>query len=425
MRNVILWFSIMVGGVAYSSDELFSVIRKAEKPLISGQKVYVGETADVHVSNMKLLESSNYWAVRLPHFLGIKRELAKLGTIHAYVDGDFAVIETSEHNEQKLAELAHNKNGACGALVKLNRNFVSSDINAENVPTPIYPVKSKLEIASALSAEVNHENIASTILKLERMGTRYHKSETGIATPSKVAGFYKSIIPEDRNDIKVTLKDVKDSPQDNVIIRIEGKTRPDEVIVLGSHIDSIAGWRGSGQAPGADDDASGTATNLEIFRVLMAAGIKPDRTIEIHGYAAEEIGLVGSIDLANFYLRHKKNVVAMVQMDMNLYSGRRSKLDKMWFVSNGTNEKLTGDLMSIASDYLGVEPIASRLSGGTSDHQSWHQRKFAAAFPFENPRDYNSKIHTPNDRLSSVGDAKFSALYAKLGLIYVLHYAGF
>jgi len=68
------------------------------------------------------------------------------------------------------------------------------------------------------------------------------------------------------------------------------------------------GWDHAGRAPGADDDgeapfaelclntdkkgettASGTATVLEVFRVLTKNGYRGNRTLEFHAYAAEEV----------------------------------------------------------------------------------------------------------------------------------------
>jgi len=48
------------------------------------------------------------------------------------------------------------------------------------------------------------------------------------------------------------------------------------IVVLGGHIDSIASGGASGRAPGADDDASGSSTVLEVFRsATMADGRLP------------------------------------------------------------------------------------------------------------------------------------------------------
>jgi leucyl aminopeptidase len=65
-----------------------------------------------------------------------------------------------------------------------------------------------------------------------------------------------------------------------------------------------------------DDDASGLACVLEIFRVLMESSYRPKRTVQFMAYAAEEAGLLGSKDIARAYHRQGVNVVAMLQMEM-------------------------------------------------------------------------------------------------------------
>ena len=54
-------------------------------------------------------------------------------------------------------------------------------------------------------------------------------------------------------------------------------------------------------APGADDDASGCSVVIKLFRVLSKLKKKPYRTITFMFYAGEEIGLVGSNEIAMRY----------------------------------------------------------------------------------------------------------------------------
>lgn len=77
-------------------------------------------------------------------------------------------------------------------------------------------------------------------------------------------------------------------PLYNVIADIKGTEWPDEVVVVGGHIDS---WDG---ATGATDNAAGSATTMEAARILMAAGVKPKRTIRFMLWSGEEQGLFGS-----------------------------------------------------------------------------------------------------------------------------------
>ena len=92
----------------------------------------------------------------------------------------------------------------------------------------------------------------------------------------------------------------------NVVAEIRGSERPDEVIVLGGHIDS---WD-VGQ--GAMDDAGGSVAAWEAVRLIKQLGVRPKRTVRVVLWTNEEIGLAG----ANAYRdAHRgeldKHIVAM------------------------------------------------------------------------------------------------------------------
>jgi hypothetical protein len=78
-------------------------------------------------------------------------------------------------------------------------------------------------------------------------------------------------------------------PLYNVIADIRGTEKPDEMVIVGGHIDS---WDG---ATGTTDNGTGTATTLEAARLLMVAGAKPRRTIRFMLWSGEEQGLLGSV----------------------------------------------------------------------------------------------------------------------------------
>ena len=74
----------------------------------------------------------------------------------------------------------------------------------------------------------------------------------------------------------------------NVIGWIPGSKYPDEYVIMGGHLDGLAG------ATAAVDNASGAAPAMEAARLILAAGGKPERTVMVHLWAAEEFGLLGS-----------------------------------------------------------------------------------------------------------------------------------
>lgn len=82
----------------------------------------------------------------------------------------------------------------------------------------------------------------------------------------------------------------------NVTGMIEGKTRPEEIVVFSAHYDHIgilASVEGDSIANGADDDASGTTAVIELARYFKNAGSN-NRTLIFVAFTAEEIGGYGS-----------------------------------------------------------------------------------------------------------------------------------
>jgi len=74
----------------------------------------------------------------------------------------------------------------------------------------------------------------------------------------------------------------------NVVAEIPGTEKPNEVVIIGGHLDS---WHA---ATGATDNATGSAVMMEAARLILAAGLKPKRTIRVALWSAEEQGLLGS-----------------------------------------------------------------------------------------------------------------------------------
>jgi hypothetical protein len=77
-------------------------------------------------------------------------------------------------------------------------------------------------------------------------------------------------------------------PLYNVIAELPGSEKPDELVIVGGHLDS---WDG---ATGATDNGTGVCTTLEAARLLTAAGAKPKRTIRFMLWTGEEQGMLGS-----------------------------------------------------------------------------------------------------------------------------------
>jgi len=101
-----------------------------------------------------------------------------------------------------------------------------------------------------------------------------------------------------------------DAPSANAIGEIRGRTHPDEIVLLGAHLDS---WD---IGPGASDDAAGCVAVMEALRLIQASGLAPQRTIRAVLFTAEEYGLAGAKD---YHRRHRgEHHVAAFETDYGM-----------------------------------------------------------------------------------------------------------
>lgn len=272
---------------------------------------------------------------------------------------------------------------------------------------------------------INTQNIEDHILELESYGTRYHAYPIAIDVANDLKDKWEAMaVQYGRSDVSVRLFNHVNTNMPSVIMTIEGAETPDEFVVVGGHLDSTSS--NNNNAPGADDDASGIATMTESVRALFELGFVPNRTIEIMAYAAEEIGLVGSAEIAEEYADNDVNVISVVQFDMTNYNG--SAID-VSFITDYTNGTLNSFLMELIDHYNadGTHEITygtSLCNYGCSDHASWTSEGYMASFPFEaNFGQHNGNIHSPGDTFSVSGTANHAAKFSKLCTEYLIESA--
>jgi hypothetical protein len=172
---------------------------------------------------------------------------------------------------------------------------------------------------------------------------------------------------------------------DNVIAEIRGTTSPNEIVVIGAHYDSRSTDRFSttARAPGADDNGSGTATNIELARVISQLGVRFRRTLRILAFSGEEQGLLGSRAYAALISNRGDNVVAMFNGDMLGYFPNRPGVPRTLgmptrFISN----PLLTSANSITREYLPNLRIGT-TNACCSDQQSFTENGYPAIGYFE------------------------------------------
>jgi hypothetical protein len=100
-----------------------------------------------------------------------------------------------------------------------------------------------------------------------------------------------------------------DADSANVIGELPGREKPEEIVVVGGHIDS---WD-VGQ--GAQDDGAGVIASLQAVALMRKLGIQPRRTIRVVFWTNEENGLRGGIGYRQWVGADVKNHVAAIEMD--------------------------------------------------------------------------------------------------------------
>ena len=329
--------------------------------------------------------------------------------LRAVEQGELVVVEVDTDNIPQVADVLHSVRKRCGGFTA--HAEVAAALVATEEPTPqasfglpeILTLDQPAEVAAA-SALLVKENILGTIVDLGSFTNRYYRADTGQQAAEWVAKEWREM-SESRSDITVRTI-AHNFVQPSVEMRIEGTESPDELVVIGGHLDSISYTgrdRFSAIAPGADDNASGIAVLTEVARALIEADFRPRRTILVYGYAGEEAGLLGSDEIAKTAAASLAKVVGVLQLDMVNVKG--PGVDFV-LIEDYTDDKLTAFLADVIDMYLPDAVVGRDSCGyGCSDHASWHQAGFPAASPAESYFSaYNNTIHSANDTIGNSGD---------------------
>jgi aminopeptidase YwaD len=169
----------------------------------------------------------------------------------------------------------------------------------------------------------------------------------------------------------------------------------DEVLILGAHFDHL-GWGGPGSGSlvpdthaihhGADDNASGTASLLELARVF-AGERRLQRSLLFIGFSGEELGTLGSGHYVQNPLLPLEKTIAMLNMDMV------GRLDENKLTVGGTGTSTMWDeVLTRYGDGLEIRKVQDGF--GPSDHARFYGKDIPVLFFFTGTHpDY----HKPSD----------------------------
>jgi carboxypeptidase Q len=192
-----------------------------------------------------------------------------------------------------------------------------------------------------------------------------------------------------RVKLVLTPRDLGPVTSQNVIADIKGREKPDEIVLLGAHLDS---WD---LGTGAIDDGAGVAIVLAATRLIHNLPQHPRRTIRVVLFGSEEIGLVGGKAYAQTHKAEADRYVVVAEPD----EGQGPVYRFQTGVANP--EEPTLQRIRAALKPLGIEP-GNNSSRGSSDVEPLNEIHVPAVTLALDATDYFDLHHTPDDTVDKV-----------------------
>jgi hypothetical protein len=310
-------------------------------------------------------------------------------------------IMEAQENFEKFAR----SEGAAGVIEVNTDSKILSSVResfrnlspSEYMPNPsddaIYMLPEQKSTSEMIRLSVSME-AAGEILKGtgNNMSEYINKADSGILyklnpLPGTILSF--------KSDVKTSMIGVR-----NVLGIIEGN-KSDEIIVIGAHYDHVgknAGYIWNG----ADDNGSGTVGVMTIAKAIMGTGIKPEKTIVIALWTAEEMGLIGS----EYFLGNVGNLRNNIELNVNfdmisryISDDKPNKAVMTYTAKHSIFRQITENNLKRYVPGLDLEYQPSDNPPGGTDHRTFVK----AGIPIIRIKPgHREEYHTPADEISTI-----------------------
>jgi Zn-dependent M28 family amino/carboxypeptidase len=178
----------------------------------------------------------------------------------------------------------------------------------------------------------------------------------------------------------------------NTVAEITGSEKPDEVVIIGAHLDS---WD---LTTGATDNGTGSTAVLEAARALKKSGVKPKRTIRFVLFTGEEQGLNGSKAYVAKHQDELKKISAVLVHDSG--TGKVLTIGLMGnYDARETIDRVMYPLARVKEIGL-AEPTLRKEDG--SDHVSFDEAGVPGFWCVQEIADYDKTHHSQADTVDRV-----------------------
>ncbi len=175
----------------------------------------------------------------------------------------------------------------------------------------------------------------------------------------------------------------------NTVADIRGSEKPDEMVILGAHLDS---WD---LGTGSTDNGTGSMAVLEAARAIAKLNLKPKRTIRFVLFTGEEEGLYGSEEYVRAHQNELENISGVLVHDTG--TGRVLKLG---LHDNYQDRELVDQVLAPLHDLQLLEPSMARSYG--TDHLSFDDAGVPGFFCIQDLAEYRLTHHSQSDTFDKV-----------------------
>lgn len=175
----------------------------------------------------------------------------------------------------------------------------------------------------------------------------------------------------------------------NTVADIRGSEKPDEVVMLGAHLDS---WD---LGTGSTDDGTGSAAVLEAARALAKLQLKPKRTIRFVLFTGEEEGLVGSVEYVKAHKAELDKISGIFVHDTGT-----GKVLTLGLHDNYQDREIVDQEIAPLRSLKLLEPVMQRSFG--TDHASFDDVGVPGFWAVQDSAEYSKTHHSQSDTFDKV-----------------------
>jgi carboxypeptidase Q len=175
----------------------------------------------------------------------------------------------------------------------------------------------------------------------------------------------------------------------NTVAEIKGSEKPDEVVILGAHLDS---WD---LGTGSTDNGTGSMAVLEAARALAKLNLKPKRTIRFVLFSGEEEGLCGSVKYVEAHKAELEKISGVLVHDTGT-----GKVLTLALHDNYQDREIVDQVLAPLKELKLLEPTMMHMSG--TDHLSFNEVGVPGFWALQDGAEYSKTHHSQSDTFDKV-----------------------